>query len=478
MAGRRLSARSSRVAGQVSGVWGVQIMAMLLQLGYTAVTARTFPADVFGYYGIALAIAAPLAILAGLGLANATARRPDDDEQGDREVVGVALLSGVVAGLLLVLVASPLAALWGSPGSADFIRLVSVVVLIGPSAGALTGILRRQTRFRAYSLVTLGSSLAGLLTGGLAVLLTRQPLALIVMPAVTQVVTASASAGLVGRRALPAVPTRAARPDLLFGCRSMTLSLLASASFAVPQWAMSRVLGPMIFGFWNRAVVVGTIPLETVNRAFVTVVYPRFRRVDPAGSPMLWTDTLLSMVILLVVPAALMIPLMPAAVAVLMGPGWSVTASMAQWLWLIAALTIPVTILASALESSNNFSALWSGQIALAGTYVASGGLVMVTDQWVVVAAGFLAGVLLAHALQVKAASRRGLLAARSLLQGYAAAGLAAAALIGVGAVIAATDVPELLQIVLGAVCLAGYAGMLWGVRRRVPPLARLVLEV
>ncbi len=477
VAGHRLSARSARLAGQVSGVWGVQVLAMVAQLGYTALTSRIFSAEVFGYYGIALAISAPLGILAGLGLANAAARRTEEDERGDRAVAGVALVSGASAGLLLLLLAEPLAVLWGAPGSVDFIRLISLVTLIGPYAGALMGVLRRQNRFRAYSLVTLGSSMAGLLLGAVAVSVTRHPLALIVMPLVTQFATASTAGWLAGRRAVPALPTGDTRPDLLFGCRSMSLSLLASASFAVPQWAMSRVLGAVTFGFWNRAVVVGTVPLETVNRAFVTVVYPRFRRHDPSGSPLLWTDTLVTMVVVLVVPAAVLVPLMPAAVTVLMGPGWMVTANMAQWLWVIAALMIPVTVLASALESSNNFSALWAGQIAMAVAFVLGGALVVLIHHWEAVAASFLVGGLMAHVLQIRAAGRRGLLDTPYLLRGYALAGTAAVILVVAGAAVAAAGPPAVVQLILGALIVTAYASVLWRLRGRVASLGRLVLD-
>ena len=88
-----------------------------------------------------------------------------------------------------------------------------------------------------------------------------------------------------GARALPVTTVRGAGEDVSFGAKSMTLSAVNQFAYYLPLWTLSRVSTGTVFGSWNRAVVVGQLPLESATRAAVTVVFPFFRNADrdPVG---------------------------------------------------------------------------------------------------------------------------------------------------------------------------------------------------
>lgn len=468
-----LSRAARRTGFQVGGVWSVQVVGMVLQLAYTATVSRLVAPEGFGAYGVALATLAPLSILAGLGLGNAAARRVADDAEGDRAVVGAAVLSGGFWSLVVFLLAGPLADLWGNPQAMSIIRAMCITVLFGPYSGVLAGLLRRQGRIGLFNAVALGATVLGMTSGALAVWWLRNPLSLTVMPVVTALFTAGASAAALRSRAWPGWTLGRARPEIVFGSKSMGLSLMAAVSYAFPMWAMSRTLGASTFGSWNRAVVVGSIPLESLNRSVVTVVYPKFREHSEEERGM-WSDMLAASAWLLVVPAAVAVPLMPAVVRLLIGPEWQLAGEMAQWLWVAAAITVPVTLLAMALESSNHFRAIWLGQAVLGVTSLVAAVAVWLTGSWIVVAAAFLVGAAAAHALQMAGAARLGLLDSPRVLRTYGLCLIAAALMWVAGGLIARLVASPSLQVVLGALIVGLYYMIVWKLRHRMRPMTRL----
>ena len=112
-------AEARKVLGQISSVWLVQAAVALLQLFYVAVTSRSVDEFGFGSYATAMAITGMVGILVNSGLTAASARRPTDDLAGQRALLTVAVLLGLMSGAGIFLTAAAWAEFWGQPGSSE-----------------------------------------------------------------------------------------------------------------------------------------------------------------------------------------------------------------------------------------------------------------------------------------------------------------------------------------------------------------------
>jgi PST family polysaccharide transporter len=446
-----------------------------MQFGYAAVTARVISPAGFGAYGVSLAVYAILGLVAGMGLGNAAARRLTDDADGDRRLITLAIVTGSVGACVTFALAGPLGVLWGDPSATPLIQLVAIAVLVLPVVNVLGGILRRQGRIKEYAIGNLVATVTALLVGGAVVVLLREAWTLVLVPLMTQLVMMGWFTSREPGRARPTRRVRGTRSDLRFGLKSMVNSALTQFPYYVPMWALSRSAGPVVFGSWNRAVVVAQLPLESANRAAVMVIYPGFRNhaADPAGARRTWTDMLAATALVVMPLSGFVIPVLPAAVLVVLGDDWPLVAAMGMWLWAVAAVTVLRTLLATALESSDNYGKIWLSQVILAVAYLLSAGAVWATQDWVPLAVGLLTGALMTHAIQIYAS--RSLLYPGSLLRWYAVGVVVALVCAGMAAGVAGSGLTAVWQLLLVSVMVAGYLAAFWALRGRVGPIRRLL---
>lgn len=440
------------VGVQISSVWLTQVLAMLLQLGYTATVSRLIAPAGFGSYGVALAVSAPLSMLSGLGLASSAARRTDESVEGDRRLSSVALISGAITSSLLFVGAGQIARVWDNPESSGVLRVLAFAVLFGPWGGVLSGVLRRMNRIRGYNFVTFASLVLGMLSGGVLVAHYRQPWALAIMPAASSLVIVLLGCLLLRRRAIPATRLTHVAPDLRFGVLSMANSLVSLTSYSTAMWSMSRFLGPVVLGSWNRAVVVGQLPLESANRSILTVIYPSFRSASPGklNGTSQWSAMLAAAVTFVWPVSGAFVPALPAAVQILLGPDWTTTESMTQWLWMGAALMVPATLLSGALESSNHFRAIWAGQALLGATYLLGAVAMYRSESWLPMAVSVCVAAALVHVTQLGWAGRLRLIKPAEVLPVYAASAACAGGTFLISSLLMATASSAFAQVLVG----------------------------
>lgn len=464
---------AARVGRHISGVWLVQVLTIGLQFAYAAFTARLISPAGFGAYAVSLAIYALVGLVAGLGLGNAAARRLSDDVTGDRRLVMLAGWSGLLCAIATVLLAGPLARLWGDPSAALLIELIAVAVLTLPVTTVLGGVLRRHARIREFALGTLVGSAIGMVVAAAAAWVWREAWTLTVTPVLTQVVMLVWFIRWEPQRSRPVRSLRGVGDDVRFGIKSMLTSALSQFPYYVPMWALSRSAGAVVFGSWNRAVVIGQLPLESATRSAVTVVYPKFRTAtdEPVASRRIWTDMLAGAAIVVLPLSGLIIPVLPAVTGILLGPAWPLVGEMAIWLWAIAAATVLRTLLAAALESSDNYPKLWLSQIALAVVYLLGAWAVLATSDWVWLAVALLAATLITHAGQLLAA--HDLVSVRDVLAWYAAALVCGLVLAGLSTAVA--GLPDVSAVIVAGLLCIGYLALMWASRRRLRPLQRLL---
>ncbi len=463
-----------RVARQASGLLLVQVVLLVTQLGYTAVTSRLFGPAEFGAYAAASATVALGTLLAVNGFAKSTARRPDDSPSADRQILGLAVIAATFLAVLIAVSAPLLAAIWGNSGAILLIRVMSISIVAGAYAGVLSGVVRRMDGMRTLTVASLTAGLLGIAVGTSAAVLLRQPWTLTVLPVATPIFLGILLALRLSARRCPAIPRAAVLPDLRFVINSSGTSLTSYATFTIPLWVLNRVTGPNVLGAWNRAVALTQVPVESAVRAWSTAAFPHFRRTDGSPDPRAaWTE-LLAGGLWLVLPVALgLSPAVHAFVILLLGDQWALAAQMAVWLWLAASVTAITTLLTTATEAAGVFKVLWWGQASsLSAMIVATVGLV-VTAEWRWLAAGTLTAACLSLLATVRAAQRQGLV-------GEAAArwlGLALLTGVVVGAVpflLATNGNPHWVVIVVSGMCVGAFLIVTFALRQRLPVLRHL----
>lgn len=406
---------------QAVSVWTTQLMILLVQVFYAGFSSRIIDPTGFGSYAVALSLGSFAGIIAGLGLATATARRGPTDLAEQQGLCAAALASGMAMAACMALISGLWSQIWRDPQASTLVQCLAIGMAVTPYSSVLNSVLRRQGRILALNIITGVSAVAGIVLGAMALASFDESWTLTVMPVTTVVLATLGQSAAVGAAARPRWQYALIRQDISFGAKSMGTALVATTSYALPQFAMSRTLGVGVLGAWNRAVVVGQLPWESAVRAVLTVVFPRF---PMTGKPLgvarqIRTDLLVVIAFGIWPITAWVLPAIPAVTTTWLGDTWQLAGQMAAWLWLIAGLQASRTVLASLLESSAEFRALLIGEGITAGSMLFGAALLVVTHTWQAMAACILGGVILSHGVHAILGAGLGFVSGPALGRGY-----------------------------------------------------------
>ena len=429
------------------------------------------------HVAVALTVTALGGMLAGAGLANAAARRTDDDVAGDRSIATLALLVGLAFGGTFVVTAPVWARLWANPEATSLIRILSIGLVAGSYGSVLAGVARRFGRMGLWAAATLASSLIAMAFGGFVALTTRAAWSLTVMPVTSSVLLALIMLVTLGRRGVPSRRLSGVGRDAAYGAKSLSTSLLTYAAYSLPTWTMSRWLGASTFGSWNRAVVVGQVPLESATKAIQTVIFPKFRWDGSGGEAVRrrWSSLISSAAVVVLPLTALVTPLVPDLIRLLLGPQWEEAGVMAQFVLGATAVVSLSGLLGTALQASNNFRAVWLGQLTTLAV-MAGASLAMVRiGSWLPMGIGYLAAALLSHAVQLLSATRSALVDPRLVSKWYSISAAVCLLLGAFGWAVESSGASSLVQLAVIAGLGSCYlAAVLWH-RNRIEPIANLM---
>ena len=408
-----------RVASGIAWILGVQLVTAIVQLSYAAFTSRHADQTSFGQYAIALSATALVSLIATSGLGAAASRMSSTDEPEVRVLISLALLTGSAMALMLYLISNPWAKLWGNEGASPVIRLLAFGILVTPATAVQLGVLRREARFRQFAIASFLSSLVGMLVGAFFVL--RQPSAasLAVLNVASSWVLLLVGILYLGRRSLPTFSSSGAQQHVSFGLKSLVTSLLIYAGVSAPQIAISRSLSTAVLGEWNRASVLGQIPLEMLSSSVQRSIYPEFRDAsrDPEAAARAWT-VLVGVSALAILPAVgILLPLLPSLVIGFFGPKWHLAGQMAGWILAATAINAVSGILSAAQESAGVFRPTWICSIVSGIALVSTGVGTSISSLWQVAAVGILVSVILGLLTQLVVSSRANIITLSDVLR-------------------------------------------------------------
>jgi len=422
---------ASRVVSGAIWLLSVQVLTAAIQLIYAAYSSRVVGEAAFGQYSVALSATALVSLIANSGLGMSASRMVNDTEEEIRAVSTVALLTGVVAAMVLVVFARPWAMLWGDQAAAVTIRVLALGLLVNPVVAVQMGLMRRNGRFQRLALGSIVSSVIGMLIG--AWFISRAP------TSASLVVSTVASSWLfylfgvmtLRKGAIPSLKLRSSWPHLSFGMKSFVASFVNFLAATTPSIAISRVLGLPTLGQWNRATVLGVIPIEMVTNSLSKAIYPEAKNVSVDGdgeetARKIWTLSacLPSLIFWPLVGVA--VPLMPSMVRTLLGSNWTVAGNMSQFLVIGAGVMLTLSVLTAVQESNGYFSIVWIGTASLLLCAVAGAVGLSILRSWVPVGVAAIVAPLIAVIIQVLLARRENLIDAALVFRSLGQAGTSA----------------------------------------------------
>ncbi|MGP9659960.1 oligosaccharide flippase family protein [Arthrobacter sp. AOP36-C1-22] len=354
----------SRLMSGAAWTYSSQVLTIVMQFGYAAITSRIVDSDGFGAYAVALAGGGLATLLASGGVGQAVGRMTDLESHRLSALAIFSLIIGTAAAAILFLGATGWSTLWRSPDSVGAIELLSVNAFTAPLVGLVTFLLRRQNRFRYLATATLAANLLGMVLGTGFVAYEASPRSLVASTIIAQSTILIACA-VANRHLLISQPAFGRiQGDIRFSGALSLVRLVTYFNVSAGPWSVSAFLGPAVLGSWNRADVVSTVPMQQLQNVVVQTVYQEFRhdRRNNERSSIMWPDlfSFVAWVSLSAASAAAFI--VPLVVPLLFGDGWEQARELIPYLAVIGGLTIVAALISSAIEALGRFRWIWAAQ--------------------------------------------------------------------------------------------------------------------
>jgi O-antigen/teichoic acid export membrane protein len=434
----------------------------VLRILLAATTARLIsPADT-GLFQLALSLVLVAVAIGDPGLAEAAVRRPAQTRISRDTFFAVNVGLGCVIGLALLAVAGPLARGLGVPESRPLIMALAILPPFATlSLGPLVE-LRRSRRFRDIAMIEVLATFMGCAACMVLALRGAGAWALFAYQAawsITRLVGVMILAPVLPR---PIIKLRALRPVARFASNVWAARLADMLVSQLDKVVIGALLGTLALGLYSRAYLLVALPLNLIGAAVTTVLVPALARAATDGGALkrefLATTEAIATVTLpaFIGAAALASPL----VGVMFGRG-------RDWNWAEVATLLAIMAPVAALDSlgqPQRSLMIARGRAGLAlGVSLASGALVitgiaigaqhsLIGAAWGY-AAATVTDFLICSALALPLIGVSPGEYVLRLLRTAAAAGAMCAVLVLLRPVLAASRVPEALQLVALVAC-------------------------
>jgi O-antigen/teichoic acid export membrane protein len=157
---------------------GGRLLRTFAGIGTIAILARFLTPSDFGSFALIYSLVMLSSVLADLGLRVALVQRSEVTDLECQSVFWTSAISGAILTAVLVIFSGPIATLFGNPGLAKYVVIVSPIFIIIGMRGVPLAILERRFKFKTIagidlaaavtgSLVAIGMALAGSTVGAL-----------------------------------------------------------------------------------------------------------------------------------------------------------------------------------------------------------------------------------------------------------------------------------------------------------------------
>lgn len=304
----------------------------VLQFAAIAVLSRLVTVEEFGTAAAATVVTGLAVMLSQLGVGAAIVQAKRLDRTDLASAFTLATAFGFLLAALLVALAPVIGPLVGLSRDASYIQLLSLVLIFGAMSIVAQGVLQRQMRFRALSLVDLSSYAFGYL--GTAVVLAAMGFgaASLVWGQIVQAgVAALLSYALARHEVRPphlSVMLRSGRRLFGFGS-AYSLSQLGNwMATNGDNLVVTSTLGPASLGIYARAYQLLVQPANLIGSVSDKVLFPAMSRIQDEHARLTRAYVAVNAIIAMItVPASVgLFVLAPEVVAIVLGPHWEAVA--------------------------------------------------------------------------------------------------------------------------------------------------------
>ena len=451
--------------------YGGAVANTVIQLCYTAYTARTVSSSAFGVQATALALLQVLTLFANAGLTTCLLRSEELTRPMLRAAWRVAAVSGTLSCLSVQATASLCASAWHMPLMEPLLRILGLQFLVLPAAAVCTAALRRSGLARASVAADLGGQLGGLATGAILLASGWNPYGIAAAFPVSSACTLLIGVGMLARARLVEGPRMPARSVIGISGAFAGYGLLQTIALNSPLWLVARFLGSGAAGQFSRAALLVGIPLNLVCQSLHYAVTPALARAHGRGLPLgpRSRDFLIAASALAFIPFGVAAGVGPSALLLLLGPDWHTAASLVPLLALNAALYFLCSISYAIDEVRRAFGALLVPQVVLAIVVPLAVGTVTRSSGLALVPAAMALGPAIGHLLQLLSWRRAGLIALSPMLRVHLTHAAIGGTLFLAGRTGGQYGSGPLGSTVCGLVAVIPVAGAWYLVRRYVP---------
>ncbi|MGW7816904.1 oligosaccharide flippase family protein [Streptomyces puniciscabiei] len=447
------------------------IVGTVLQLCYTAYTARLVPPDAYGAYAVSSTLMTLLGPLAFLGLGTYLLRAERLTRQTVRSAWKVSAATGVLCCAAVQAVTPLCVAAWHLPAAGPLLRLAGSQFLVQPAAAVAVAALRRLGHGRFSALTELLGGVCGTVTACVLLALGWNPYALAVSSALSAVYTLVLSAPRLARAVAEDGPPVPFRSVIGLSSAFAGYSLIQLLTLSAPIWAVTRALGATAAGQLSRASLTCALPGDMLFHSLHRAVTPTLARRNGDGLPLgpAVRDVLSAASALSFIVFGALAGVGPAALRLLLGPGWETACALVPVLAVGAAFSMLYSVCCAVDEVRKVMRRLLRIQLAVSSMTVATAVAAATARDLTLTATAVAAGTGVGHLLQLRSWHLEGLCRPRALLRPYlvhAAVGTALCASGLAGASLSRAPLAATCCSVLGMVPVALFCLAL---RRRMP---------
>jgi lipopolysaccharide exporter len=314
---------------------------VVANLAYTATVSRLLEPRDFGLMAMANLVVLFAQYFARMGLASALVQKPDLRDNEIRAASTAGIVIGLVCLGLVWLLAPAIADLFHAPEVIPVLRGLGVSFLFMGWSMTGLGLLRRELRFRALALISVGAYVVGYLVVGVGMALLGAGVWSLVAASVTSTaIQAVWQFAIVRHPVRPVLRWQPYRTVCGYGTRLSVAHVLDYLGGNLDTFTVARIASPTVLGLYSRANYLVFQPLGNyLSAALTNVTFAALSRVqeDPLRLRRGYLSVT-SLGALVVFPlCAGMAVAAPELVAVVLGPQWGPAAALVPWFALAGA---------------------------------------------------------------------------------------------------------------------------------------------
>jgi lipopolysaccharide exporter len=458
---------TARTASGLS--WSYLSTAVLLaaNLIYTATISRLLEPAAFGLLATANLVILFTLYFARMGIASAVVQKPELSKEDIRAASTAGVVIGLVCMAVVWALAWPIAAVFRNPDLPPILRALSVsFVFTGWSMTGL-GLLRRELRFKAMSLIAIGAYVSGYVVIGVGLALLGAGVWSLVAAVVSSTAIQAVSQYAVLRHPVrPPLRWQPYRAVVSYGARLQGAYLMDYVGGNLDTFTVTRFASTAVVGQYSRAYYLVFQPLGNyLTQALTNVLFSALSRIqqDLARLRRAYLTVMMLAAVAVFPMSAGMAVAATQLTLVVLGPQWDLVVGLVPWFALAGACHVVSQmsqLMAEARAELNRSMAVQASYLLVLGILLIVAVRFRTHGVWVIAAAVAVSE--LARYVGYLALARRVLglslaeIARAHVPAAFASAGVALA--VGATALTLADSAPAL--VVLGAEIAAGAAAL------------------